>query len=40
MVHSKFFRETKPIFSKFYALRGGFFCRFFGAKKAANNYCK
>jgi len=34
------FSEASQIFSNFYALRGGFFCRFFGAKKAANNYCK
>jgi hypothetical protein len=29
------FSEANPILSNFYALRGGFFRRFFAAKKAA-----
>jgi len=36
VVDSKFLRAASPILSKFYALRGGFFRCFFGAKKAAN----
>jgi len=35
VVDSKFLRAASPILSKFYALRGGFFRRFFDVKKAA-----